>query len=227
MSDNINMNKNTKIIIIGIIIFILFIVGGTYAYMIIAVDAFNGSYVSSTTCFIVDYNVTNADGTLPITGEMFPSSNAMGGLSGKVSLKINNNCEVNGLGTLTLNVTNADNTFFKTVTGHCENSQTLKTITDYTDSSSCTSNGGVWVTNGSALKYAIYDTNSVTNNTVPLSVGYVNKIGSIDIYDNFSITESSVTYYVYIWLDGNLSDNSYADLSFDGNVSVSALQTEE
>lgn len=225
--SNGSYNKNIYLII-GIIVFVLLIIGGTYAYMTLAVNVTNGSYVVDTTCFDIDYDVTNDDGTLPISGDMFPSGGPVGGLSGKVSLKINDNCSVEGVGTIMLNVVDVSNTFIQTVAEHCENSVTLSTMTDFTTSSDCTAQtNGIWVTNGSALKYAVYDTNSVTNNTVPLSVGYVNKTGSIDIYDNFSITESSVTYYVYIWLDGNLSDNSYAGLSFDGNVSVSALQTEE
>ena len=227
INNNLNYKERNIRFIIGIIIIILLIIGGTYAYMTLAANVTNGSYVAGTTCFVIDYDITNDDGSSPIAGTMFPSSSAGGGLSGKVSLKINNNCNVNGVGTLYLNVTSADSTLIKNVSNHCENSQTLQTMGDYTTSSTCTAqSNGKWVTSGSALKYAVYNTNSVTSSTVPLSVGYVNKTGSIKIYDNFSITKNLSTYYVYIWLDGNLSDNSYANLPFVGNVSASATQTE-
>lgn len=225
-SEKVTYNKNVYLII-GIIVFVLLIIGGTYAYITLAVNVTNGSYVANTTCFTIDYDITNDDGSSPITGTMFPSSSANGGLTGRVSLKVNNSCNVNGMGTLTLNVTSVNSTLIQTVAAHCENSQTLNTLTDYRTSSTCTAQtNGKWVTNGSALKYAVYNTNSVTSSTIPLSVGYVNKTGSIKIYDNFEITDTLSTYHVYIWLDGNLSDNSYANLPFDGNVSASAIQTD-
>lgn len=227
MDGMINVNKKNKYLIIGIIVFVILIVGATYAYMTFAVNVTNGNYISSTTCLDVDYDITNDDGTMPITGEMFPSSSAKGGLSGKVSLKIKDNCYVNGRGTLKLNVSSS-NILTSTVAGHCENSKTLQTMTSYTSSSTCTAQtDGKWVANGTALKYAVYDTNNVTDDTAPLSVGYVNKTGSIDIYDDFYLTKTAVNYYVYIWLDGNLSNNSYAGLSFNGNVSSSVEQIDD
>lgn len=226
MNNQMITYKKNIYLIMGIVVFSLLVVGGTYAYMTLAANVTNGSYVAGTTCFIIDYN-SDSTSSAPITGMMFPSSSAGGGLFGQVSLKINSSCNVNGTGTLYLNVTSADSTLIKKVSNHCENSQTLHTLKNYTTSSTCTAQpNGIWVTSGSALKYAVYNTNSVTSSTVPTSVGYVNKTGSIKIYDNFSITKSVSTYYVYIWLDGNLSDNSYASLPFVGNVSASATQTE-
>ena len=224
MNNNIN-NKKTIYLIIGVIIGILLIAGGTYAYITLAVNVTNGNYSSVTGCFDIDYNVTNEDGTLPITGTMYPSSNPSGGLNGRVSLSVKNTCNVNGVGILKLNVVNGNSTLLKTVGAHCENSQTLKTLTDYTTSSSCTGQqNGVWVTNGTALKYAVYDTNSVTSSTIPLGVGYVTNTSGIQLLNNINITSTVSNYYVYIWLDGNLIDNSYLSLAFNGNISATATQ---
>lgn len=224
MNNNIK-NKKNFYIIVGVIIGILLIAGGTYAYVTLTVNVTNGNYSSVTGCFDIDYNVTNEDGTLPITGTMYPSSNPSGGLNGRVSLKVNSSCNVNGTGTLKLNVVNGNSTLLKKVSAHCENSKTGKTLTGYTTSSSCTSQqNGVWVTNGTALKYAVYDTNSVTSSTIPLSVGYVTNTTGIQMLNNISITSTVSTYYVYIWLDGNLIDNSYLSLAFNGNISATATQ---
>ena len=220
--------KKAIYISMGIICLLLLILGGTYAYIVLAVNTSNGRYNTNTTCFDITYDVTNDDGTLPITGTMFPSSTPKGGLSGKVSMKINDDCNVSGTGTLTLKITNANSTLLQTVSAHCENSKTLKTMTEYTTNSTCAAQtNGKWVTTGTALKYAVYNTDNVTSSTVPLNVGYVTNSSSVKLYDGFDLTKTAVTYYVYIWLDGNISDNSYANLSFNGNISASAIQREE
>ena len=164
-------NKKTVYLIVGVIIGILLIAGGTYAYITLAVNVTNGNYSSVTGCFDIDYNVTNEDGTLPIAGTMFPSSNPSGGLNGRVSLKVSNTCNVNGTGTLKLNVVNGNSTLLKTVSAHCENSKTLETLSTYTSSSTCTAqSNGVWVTSGTALKYAVYDSvNQLKNCSFALS----------------------------------------------------------
>lgn len=217
--------KKVDVFIIVLFLVCLLVVGGTYAYIILPVTVTNGNYNAATTCFSIDYSATNDNGTLPITGVLFPSSGPSGGLFGKVAMKVNSSCKVNGKGTVTLNVTTGSDKLFQTVGGHCENSKTLKTMVNYTTSSNCAAQtNGLWVTDGNALKYAIYNTNSISSSTVPLKVGYVNKTGSIVLYNNFDITSTQVNYYIYIWLDGNISDNSYANLSFNGYISASANQ---
>ena len=227
MNNYININKKNKYLWV-IIVFVVLLVGGTLATLVLDVFTVNDKYNTVTTCLKVDYDVTNDDGTMPITGTLFFSSSAKGGLSGKVSLKINDSCSVEGIGSLILNVVGASSTLIQTVDAHCENSKTLETLTDLKTSSSCISNAdNIWVTDGTALKYAVFDTNEINDNVQPISVGYVNKTGSIDIYNDFLVTRTNVNYYIYIWLDGNISDNSYANLSFNGNVSASVVQKPE
>lgn len=224
MKDSINDVKKNNHILIIMIVFAVLLVGGTLAYLVLGITATNDKYNTVTSCLEIDYDITNDDGSIPITGTMFPSKNATGGLNGKVGLKINDSCSLEGVGTLSLNVVNSSATLIQEVNAHCENSKTLETLTDLT-SSACTSNGdNIWVTNGSALKYAVYDTNNITDSVLPVSVGYVNKTGQIDIYSGFPVTKTNVNYYIYIWLDGHVSDNSYAGLSFAGNISSSAVQ---
>lgn len=218
--------KKIDFFIIALFLVSLLVVGGTYAYISTSLTISNGNYNTKTTCLNVTYNITNDDGSLPITGPLFPSTGPSGGIFGKVSLKINDSCSITGLGTLTLNVTTGSDILFQTASGHCENSQTLETIPSYTDSSSCNAQTNYkWVTNGTALKYAIYNTSSISD-AIPLNVGYLNSTSSIDIYKDISVTAIQSNFYVYIWLDGYVSDNSYANIAFDGNISASVEQVD-
>ena len=228
MENNININKKNKYIWI-VIVFAILLVGGTLASVISNMLVNNGRYNTVSTCLTVDYDITNDDGTMPITGALFPTVNFYGGLSGKVGLKINDSCSLEGIGSLNLNVSNNTSPIYvQTVDAHCEDSKTLETLTDYNTESDCTAvDGNIWVTNGTALKYAVFDTNEISGETMPVSVGYVNKVGSIEIYNNIPVTKTQVNFYVYIWLDGNLSDNSYANIPFDGNISATVVQKPE
>lgn len=220
-------NNNTVKLVFVIVLFVLLVAGGTYAWITMSANVTNGNYNASTTCFLIDYDIKNADGTSPITGTLIPSSGASGGLSGKTSMKIKSTCMVNGTGTLSLNVVSADSIFFQKVAAHCENSKNLKTMPDYKNSSTCTAQtNGKWVTNGTALKYAVYDSSNITSNSIPLSTGYITKTGDMEIYDNFALTKTATNLYVFIWLDGHVSDNSYANLAFNGYIHASAVQND-
>ena len=112
-------------------------------------------------------------------------------------------------------------------TSYCENKTTLAVLKNYTNSASCTANNGNWVTNGSPLKYAVYSSNNT--NTTPVSVGHItgSDIGSdIPIYDDIILDYDQKYFYVYIWIDGYLTDNSHADLPFDGYIKASATQND-
>ena len=111
---------------------------------------------------------------------------------------------------------------------YCENHATLERMPDYTDSSSCSSNGGTWISGNdlptSPLKYAIY--NNAQGTGTPLSVGYITEddIGEdIAIYSNFAVTKAQEYYYIFTWLDGYLSDSTYENLSFSGQISAAAV----
>ena len=217
-----NIKKNV-LLIITVLLVGLGIAGGTYAWFSNAVSVTNGNYATDTHCF----NITYTDNTDQITGTMFPSSNAGGGLSGSISFKRSTSCATNGRGTFYLHVDSDTSTILtSTVAAHCENKYTLETIGEF-NSSDCANNpdNAVWVTNGTALKYAIYD--STARNHL-YAAGYIDSsfIGQDKaIHTDFSINNTQKTYYLYIWLDGYVSDNTYTDLPFSATSKLMAMQT--
>lgn len=227
-NDKVSTNKQTLFLVFGILLISMLIIGGTYAYLTWGIDVVNKNIVSSTTCFDIVYAIENDDNSTPITGTLIPSSGPGGGLSGKISMGISDSCkQIDGYGSFYLDVSTGSDILFQTVDAHCENSQTLRTLVDYTDQESCEAQtNGVWVTTGNALKYAIYTTDVINSDTVPVKVGYINKEGMMGLYDNFAITNVTVNYYIYVWLDGNLSDDTYASQSFAADISASASQVE-
>ena len=110
---------------------------------------------------------------------------------------------------------------------YCENPNTLERMPDYTTESDCNSHNGSWTTPESPLKYAVFD--SAEANATPVSVGRIEEtdIGKdIAIYNNFTITSTQTYYYIYIWLDGYLTDNTYTSLPFGGTINAEAGLTE-
>ena len=226
-----NVEKNKKkYIIIGIIVGCILLIGGTYALLSSDLIVSNGNVNGVVDCFQIDYNISN-DGSSTntgITGVLFPTKSVKGGLSGKVAISINNACSVTGTGTLYLNVgSGTSTTLVQTVAAHCEKSDTLETLDGYTTSSTCTSNGGRWVSNGTALKYAVYPSSDITG--AALTKGYIttNDIGkNITIYDNFGVTKTVKNYYIYIWMDGYLAGDGYENLPFSGNIHAKVVQND-
>lgn len=221
--DNKNIfYKRNVILSVTIILLGLLFVGGTYAVLLmtLSVNVSNGRYNTTLECFDIDY-----DNGGSIAGVLVPTSTYIGGLSGGLTLGINDSCNVAGVGELKLLVGNSSSILTSSVSSHCENSSTLQTIVDSNgaliDETSCLANSSyTWVTDGTALKYAVVNGSSI------LSVGYVNVVNdNIVLYDNFSVSDA-VDYNVYIWLDGNLSDNTYLNLSFDGEISSTVVQVE-
>ena len=108
---------------------------------------------------------------------------------------------------------------------YCEHPNTLERLEDYTSQSDCTSNGGNWTSGGSPLKYAVYT--STAANATPVSVGRITSsdIGStVTIYNNFAVAPDETFYYIYIWLDGYLTDNTHTNLPFSATISASVSQ---
>lgn len=213
-------NINKKSILIAIVIFMvgLLITGGTYAYLTVAMTVTNGNYVTNTHCFGVTYQ--NDDTS--ITGTLFPSGDAYGGISDWVSATADATCDLTGKGTLKIHVNSASNVLTGTVAAHCENEKTLETQSDYTTQSTCTAvTGNKWVTDGTALKYAVFSGDDL------YSSGYIKStdIGNdITVHDNFSVTTTSKRFDVYVWLDGYLTDDNYYDLAFDSSIKMITSQ---
>lgn len=110
---------------------------------------------------------------------------------------------------------------------YCENPNTLERLLDYTTESDCNSHSGSWTSGGSPLKYAVFNTTEA--NATPVSVGKINTtdIGrEITIYNDFTITTTQAYYYIYIWLDGYLTDNTHTSLPFVGSINAEAGLTE-
>lgn len=161
-----------------------------------------------------------------LTGTLFPSTEITGGLFGSLAMGVNSACSITGSGTIYLHVgTESSVTLLRRTDGHCENPTTLETLPSYTSSSDCLTDGNKWVSDGSALKYAVYDNAAGTG--VPLSAGYITggDIGEdIPLYTGFDVSSTSTRYYMFIWLDGNLTNEDYEDLPFSGYIHASVVQ---
>ena len=153
MENDNKIKSSRKNVIIIVVIAALLIIGGTFAATFFS--ALNGNYAYKTTCFDIIY-----DKGEDMTGVLFPSSIDKSGLSGYVTIGIDPSCNVDAKGNLYLNVNsnNEDNNkFVSSVAAHCENKNTLETLSDYTDADSCEAVAdGVWVEDGTALKYSVY-----------------------------------------------------------------------
>ncbi len=255
--------KHKNIVLLVIVLFMgMALAGGTYAWLNNAINVTNGVYNVASTCFLIDYSIDNGDGTQDISGTLFPTDIISDGLSGRVGFKINNNCSLDGLGTLNLHInSSSSSTLMANVLSYCENRSTLEPINgitneaactsaggrwrgyadsycesnatlerlvDYTNSESCTSHGGTWKSGGSPLKYAVYDNSAGTG--TPLAKGYIEStdIGNDKIiYDNFTISSTQKYYYIFIWLDGYLVDNTVTNLPFSGYINASAIQVND
>lgn len=282
--DNKLNNKNKKILIFGIILGVVLIAGGTYAFLTKALNVQNGNVNGKLECFQINYNacnlwdvngdgvidtndsaalndyfngtvnenyiyrdlngdgaINNLDATLfsdclngtqtnnsvgDLRGTLFPSTEITGGLFGSLAMGVNSACNITGTGTIYLHVgTESSVTLLRKTDGHCENPTTLETLTSYTSSNECLTDGNKWVTDGSALKYAVYDNAMGTG--VPLSVGYITggDIGEdISLYTGFDVNSTNNRYYMFIWLDGNLTNEDYEDLPFSGYIHASVVQ---
>lgn len=164
-----------------------------------------------------------------ITGTLFPSAGPSGGLSGRIKINVNESCNVTATGTLYLNVdSGTSTTLVQTVADHCENKTTLETLNDYTTSAECTADSSrMWVSTGTGLKYAVYSNADATG--TPLNVGYITSsdIGrDIPIYSDFTVDKTASSYYIFIWMDGYITDSTYTELPFGGYIHASVLQNQ-
>ena len=104
----------------------------------------------------------------------------------------------------------------------------METLNDYATSGECsTDTNGIWVSNGTGIKYAVYTNSNGTGN--PVGVGYVtaNDIDKdIPIYTGFTVDSTVRQYYIFIWMDGYVTDESHAELPFGGYIHASVMQSE-
>lgn len=68
-----------------------------------------------------------------------------------------------------------------------------------------------------ALKYTVL----VGDSTTPVSEGIINTQEKITLLEDIDISSTTATTYtVYVWLDGKVADNSYANLTYNGYISA-------
>ena len=139
------MKNKSILLVVAILLIGLSLAGGTYAYLTMAASITNGNYNTQTTCFNIDYNISNEGSGQDITGTLFPSANASGGLSGRVGLKANASCALNGLGTLKLHINSTTSSSLMTsASSYCQDRKTLEPISGITTEEACTTAGGRW-----------------------------------------------------------------------------------
>ncbi len=206
--------------VIAVISFAILIIGATFAALSFTSNATNGSYNISTTCF----QMLKEEGQ-DVIGELDYVTKPIDSVSTYVAMGINGACDITAKGRIYLNVLDGTSSkLYSTVAAHCENMDTLQTLPDYTTATDCGNNGGSWITNGSALKYAIYNTSSPTNNTIPITSGWITATGDKLLYNSMLPIGSLDTYYIYVWLDGELIDNTYNNVAFSGYIHTNADQ---
>ena len=72
-----------------------------------------------------------------------------------------------------------------------------------------------------ALKYTVVSGSSV------IATGAITSSSRITLANNINVSSTTPsTYTVYVWLDGSLADNSYANLSYTGYISAEAVSKE-
>ena len=82
-----------------------------------------------------------------------------------------------------------------------------------------TSNGSTTVNlSGNAVKYAVYNGASLVSEGI--ITGGTQALATVDL------TKIATTYTIYVWIDGEIADNSYIGKSYSGYIHVSAVQTE-
>lgn len=102
----------------------------------------------------------------------------------------------------------------KTECANIPGTATLYLNTTNVGTTSGTSSG---ILNG-ALKYTVVSGTSVLAN------GVIDSNNKIPLLDNIDVSSTSpTTYTVYVWLDGKVADNSYANLNYIGYISAEAV----
>lgn len=221
----VNLKNNNVFLVIAVILGGLLVVGGTYAAFSTLADVNNGNYSGYVECFDIIYNdINDGTDTADITGTLFPSSNYVGGLSGNVSVSISDSCNVTGTGTLYIHVNNESSSkYAEGIFAHCEDPDTLETMTEYNeDESGCTGAGGIWVNKYPALKYAVYSSNNTLINS-----GYLGHIDNYGDVDGDGIINTSDKTVIEEMIQGNYSnvDSSFAaDINFDGVIDSKDVQ---
>lgn len=223
-------NKKVKLwgTIVGLMAFVLLIVGATYAWVIFNVGESN--YQTNTGKFLIEYNNDTGAGA-SMTGELDVSNDRFGGLSTWVNISKTEG-SISGVVSLKLHLTNF------TLSGICSNSS-------YEDKASCEAASGVWtLADASKFHVAVYTGGSCDNAnfTTPSAceaggatwtpnvlvgsektlAGYTTG-DDVVLMNNVALTTTSTRYYVYLWLDSTATDE-FGNSKIAGYIKATATQ---
>ena len=202
------MEKNKKLIVLGVLALILIISGITYAILTWTSSRVNIGLTSN--CFTIDYtkgqDITNQ--SIKLINEKDLISDGKFTIKDGIALTyanigIKSTCTIEGYGILKLNVTSLSDAF---TTGNSKGS----------------------------LKYAVLKNTSTTSTITVTNLlnqsfdlvtrGSITKLGTIDILTEQLSNNEIYKYLIVVYIDNSLVDNDVIGSSFAGNISAEAYQ---
>ena len=202
------MEKNKKLIVLGVLALILIISGITYAILTWTSSRVNIGLTSN--CFTIDYtkgqDITNQ--SIKLINEEDLISDGKFTIKDGIALTyanigIKSTCTIEGYGILKLNVTSLSDAF---TTGNSKGS----------------------------LKYAVLKNTSTTSTITVASLlnqsfdlvarGSITKLGTIDILTEQLSNNEIYKYLIVVYIDNSLVGNDVICSSFAGNISAEAYQ---
>lgn len=233
--------KNAKLIgtIIGIIAFVILIAGATYAWFTWRSSSINISGTSG--CFVIDYGISKEIGATSVAPLKLGTSYS-DGLIAEVTAKINSSCTgVTGKGTLYLN-TNIEGTSPAILKGALKyhviasttkendvvENPTVKNSQAKSSTSDKLTGGGlgsseIGGTEIGGVEIGGGDIGDATQEQ--FKTGVITSTGKLAILTNIDLdTLTTRRYTVYVWIDGEIADNTYADATYSGYISLEATQ---
>ena len=134
-----NKKQITTLLVVTIFLFILIVAGVTYSFVANSFTVSNNVYNTLTHCLFAEYGIGNGNNTQDIAGALLPSITASGGLSGRVSMKISNECDLTGTGALKLHIdSTVSQELLQRPQSYCSNRKTGAILSEYTTESACT-----------------------------------------------------------------------------------------
>ena len=202
------MEKNKKLIVLGVLALILIISGITYAILTWTSSKINIGLTSN--CFTIDYTKGNdiANASIKALNESDLISDNKFTIKEGIALTyanigIKSTCTIEGYGILKLNVTSLSDAF---TTGNSKGS----------------------------LKYAVLKNTSTTSIITVTSLlnqsfdlvarGSITKLGTIDILTEQLSNDEIYKYLIVVYIDNSLVGNDVIGSSFAGNISAEAYQ---
>lgn len=202
------MEKNKKLIVLGVLALILAISGITYAILTWTSSKINIGLTSN--CFTIDYtkgqDITNQ--SIKLINEKDLISDGKFTIKDGIALTyanigIKSTCTIEGYGILKLNVTSLSDAF---TTGNSKGSLKYAVLKNTSSSSTIT-------------------VTSLLNQSFDLVArGSITKLGTIDILTEQLSNNEIYKYLIIVYIDNSLVDNDVIGSSFAGNISAEAYQ---